>query len=98
MIIDTAKLPSDLAGSTVKVLCHLAEAGHDTLTELAKLARISTGAVTGLIDRAEARGWVARFRVADDRRMVRVELTQRGRELVEGMKPQPPAEDASQAA
>lgn len=98
MIIDTAKLPSDLAGSTVKVLCHLAEAGHDTLGELAKLARISTGAVTGLIDRAVARGWVARFRVADDRRMVRVELTQRGRELVEGMKPQPPAEDASQAA
>jgi DNA-binding MarR family transcriptional regulator len=89
MIIDTAKLPGDLAVSTLKVLCHIAEVGHETLTELARLAGISTAAVTGLIDRAEARGWIVRFRVADDRRMVRVELTQRGRELVEGLKPQP---------
>ena len=38
--------------------------------------------VTRLVDRLEAAGWVERARIADDRRVVLVKLTARGRELL----------------
>lgn len=38
--------------------------------------------VTRLVDRLDAAGWVARARIADDRRVVLVKLTARGRELL----------------
>lgn len=49
--------------------------------ELARLADLSTGAMTNRLDQLEEAGLVKRLRDPDDRRGVLVELTQRGREL-----------------
>jgi MarR family transcriptional regulator, lower aerobic nicotinate degradation pathway regulator len=53
-----------------------------TMNELAKLLALDKSSVTGLIDRAERRGLVARVPSATDRRSVRVSLTAAGRSLV----------------
>jgi DNA-binding MarR family transcriptional regulator len=49
--------------------------GPMTAGQLAQAVRLTTGAVTGVLDRLEAAGLVRRARDADDRRKVIVELT-----------------------
>jgi len=53
--------------------------GAVTATELAREARLTTGATTALIDRLERAGYVRRVRDERDRRRVYVELTDRAR-------------------
>ena len=53
-----------------------------TMNELARLLDLDKSSVTGLVDRAERRGLVARVPSAADRRSVRVTLTAEGRSLV----------------
>ena len=53
-----------------------------TMNELARLLDLDKSSVTGLVDRAERRGLVARVPSAADRRSVRVALTADGRSLV----------------
>jgi len=53
--------------------------------ELASLLACDSSNVTGLVDRLEARGLVARQPSPDDRRVKRVVLTPGGRELREQM-------------
>lgn len=52
--------------------------GRRTPTELAARLQLSTGAITGLVDRLEAAGLAQRRRHATDRRKVMVELTEAG--------------------
>ena len=51
-----------------------------------KLLR-SGGNVTVVIDNLEKHGWVRRERQTDDRRMIRIHLTQQGRKLIERVFP-----------
>lgn len=88
MIIDSAKIPPQMGGSLIKALCHLAEVGEARATDLADLVGFSTAAATGLIDRGESLGMMARARTADDRRVVTAQLTDTGRTLVESLKPE----------
>jgi DNA-binding MarR family transcriptional regulator len=53
-----------------------------TMHELARLLELDKSSVTGLVDRAQRRGLVARVPSDTDRRSVRVELTEAGRALV----------------
>jgi DNA-binding MarR family transcriptional regulator len=53
-----------------------------TMNELAKLLGLDKSSVTGLVDRAERRGLVARIPSTADRRSVLVGLTDQGRALV----------------
>jgi DNA-binding MarR family transcriptional regulator len=53
-----------------------------TMQELARLLDLDKSSVTGLVDRAERRGLVARAPSPADRRAVRVRLTDEGRALV----------------
>jgi MarR family transcriptional regulator, lower aerobic nicotinate degradation pathway regulator len=53
-----------------------------TMNELGKLLGLDKSSVSGLVDRAERRGLVARSPSAEDRRAVRVRLTDCGRSLV----------------
>jgi DNA-binding MarR family transcriptional regulator len=53
-----------------------------TMQELARLLDLDKSSVTGLVDRAERRGLVARAPSAADRRAVRVRLTDEGLALV----------------
>ncbi len=55
-----------------------------TMNELARLLELDKSSVTGLVDRAERRGLVARAPSAADRRAVLVRLTDAGRELISG--------------
>jgi len=52
-----------------------------TMLELAKLLGLDKSSVSGLVDRAERRGLVARIPSAADRRSVLVSLTDQGRQL-----------------
>jgi DNA-binding MarR family transcriptional regulator len=52
-----------------------------TMQELAKLLGLDKSSVSGLVDRAERRGLVARVPSAADRRSVLVSLTDTGRKL-----------------
>jgi MarR family transcriptional regulator, lower aerobic nicotinate degradation pathway regulator len=53
-----------------------------TMNELARLLGLDKSSVSGLVDRAERRGLVARIPSAEDRRAVLVGLTDQGRSLV----------------
>ncbi len=62
-----------LPGTDHKYLGFLLERGRITAGELAKLSGLTTGAVTGLIDRFEKRKLVKRVFAEDDRRKVLIE-------------------------
>lgn len=53
-----------------------------TMNELARFLGLDKSSVTGLVDRAERRGLVARVSSATDRRAVLVSLTDEGRSFV----------------
>lgn len=62
-----------------KLLCVLAS-GPRGMAELAQCFGVEKAALTGLVDRAERRGFVSRSPVAGDRRALRVTLTSSGRQ------------------
>ena len=72
-----------LPAAQARLLCMLA-AGPRRMSELAGLLGVERAALTGLADRAERRGLVARTAVPGDRRAVSVALTPEGREVAEG--------------
>jgi len=55
----------------------------ERMTNLAKHLRVTVGTLTTTIDRLVAKGYVLRRRLDDDRRVVEVELSQKGREAFE---------------
>ncbi len=62
-----------LSGTDHKYLGFLIERGQMTAGELSNLTGLTTGAVTGLIDRLEKKKLVKRQAAADDRRKVIIE-------------------------
>jgi len=52
----------------------------DTPAELARLAGVDTSAMTRTLDRLEAKGLVRRTRSNEDRRTIKIELTETGKE------------------
>ena len=57
--------------------------GGMPMSRLADMLDVSVSNATGLIDRIEERGFVERIRVASDRRMVVVQLTPSGRQMLD---------------
>lgn len=57
--------------------------GRRTMRRLAEEAGVAAATMTGIVDRLVARGLVDRQRRSDDRRVVEVVLTDRGREAFE---------------
>jgi DNA-binding MarR family transcriptional regulator len=64
------------------------QVGSKTPAELAEMAGCTRATMTGLIDSLERDGLVRREPDAQDRRMMRVVLTEAGRSLIETMLPQ----------
>ncbi len=56
-------------------------------SQIARLIMVNSSTVTGVIDRLEKKGLVARLRNDPDRRIIRVELTDEGRALAEKAPP-----------
>jgi DNA-binding MarR family transcriptional regulator len=68
------------------VMAALYRAGEGLrMSDLSDVLMVSNGNVTGIVDRLEAEGLVARVAVEGDRRAVRVRLTTAGREAFEDM-------------
>ncbi|MFI9817805.1 MarR family winged helix-turn-helix transcriptional regulator [Saccharothrix variisporea] len=78
----------DLERWEFDVLASLRRAGAPyelTAGALLKSAMVTSGAITNRIDRLEARGFVRRAQSPSDRRLVRVRLTDAGREVVDAV-------------
>jgi DNA-binding MarR family transcriptional regulator len=58
-----------------------------TFVELSRRLLVTSGNLTGIVDRLEAAGYVLRAPDTRDRRVIRVELTSAGRELIAEMAP-----------
>lgn len=67
----------DLNFSQYITLKHLAE-GTASVTDLASVAQLNPGAMTRLLDKLEQRGIVARVADPNDRRALRIHLTEAG--------------------
>lgn len=69
-----------------KAILLLSKAGSQSLGQLSEGLARARCTVTGLVDRLEAKGLVKRIRSREDRRMVYVSLTDKGRELAQELK------------
>lgn len=65
----------------VKAMVHLAEYGTQTMGELAEGLKITTPSATGLVNPLAEMGFVVRDRDDEDRRVVRVSLSEHAREM-----------------
>lgn len=72
-----------LSPADFEAVQYLAEAGAVPAGRIAEAMQITSGAVTGLIDRLERSGWVERARHEVDRRQVVVRLAAERRELID---------------
>lgn len=84
--VGRALAPLDLAPWAFDVLATLRRQGPPyrlTPTELSRATLLTPGAMTNRIDRLEAAGWVRRDAEPNDRRAVRVSLTDAGFALVD---------------
>src|SRR5487761_2678601 len=61
------------------------EGGPRAVRALAEALDVSQASATGIVDRMEQRGLVARERGDHDRRVVRVEITEQGLALIAGL-------------
>jgi DNA-binding MarR family transcriptional regulator len=79
------------------MLAELARSGDEgfTFVELSRLLLVTSGNLTGIVDRLEAEGLVARNPDQSDRRVIRIRLTPRGRQLTREILPKH-AEDVHQ--
>lgn len=68
----------------LNVLAVLEADGPLSMRALAEALDVSQASATGIVDRMEQRGLVARERGAEDRRVIRVALSDQGRELIAG--------------
>jgi DNA-binding MarR family transcriptional regulator len=69
------------------LLANLEREDGQTLAALSRRMLVTAGNLTGLVDRAERDGVVERRPDPNDRRLSRVFLTSRGRDLVQGVIP-----------
>jgi DNA-binding MarR family transcriptional regulator len=74
--------PGGLSYAQVRALVTLADEDAVTAGQLARLAGLTPGSVTTMLDHLEEKQIVERRRSESDRRVVVVSLTPRGRELV----------------
>jgi DNA-binding MarR family transcriptional regulator len=78
-----ADAASGVSAARLSVLSVLAYAGDRTVTELAAAEQVATPTMTRLLQAMEDAGHVRRARDAEDRRVVRVTATARGRRVLE---------------
>lgn len=77
--VDRALAPYDVTAAQFSIMAHLAYDLADSASALCSGMSYDPGAMTRMVDRLEAKGFVQRVRERDDRRKVRLELTREGR-------------------
>jgi len=76
-------LDPGITGHQFVVLKMIKDHGQMTVSQVAECLGVSLSAVTALVDRLCKAGMVERHRSAEDRRVVRLEITGEGRQLVQ---------------
>jgi DNA-binding MarR family transcriptional regulator len=80
---------ADLTGPQLTVVKLLEAFGDLSLSELSEKIRAQNSTVTGIIDRMEREGLVTRERSKEDRRVVYIKLTAKGRDLARDIPVEP---------
>ena len=80
---------SNLTGPQLTVVKMLHHLGDLSLSELSDRIRAGNSTVSGIIDRMEREELVRRVRSKEDRRVVHIKLTDKGRELASSVPIQP---------
>jgi len=80
-LLDQDMAPLGLTAMQWRPITCLDKKRADTAAGLAKVIDVDTGAMTRTLDRLEAKGLVARTRSQEDRRVVRIELTEAGQAI-----------------
>jgi DNA-binding MarR family transcriptional regulator len=78
-----------LTGPQLTVVKMLEALGDLSLSRLSEKIRAQNSTVTGIVDRMEREGLVVRTRSATDRRVVHIQLTEKGTELASEVKVEP---------
>ena len=78
-----------LTGPQLTVLKMLEGVGDISLSELSERIRAQNSTVTGIIDRMEREGLVVRARSTEDRRVVRIKLTDKGSRIAREVSVEP---------
>jgi DNA-binding MarR family transcriptional regulator len=81
------RLADDCTMPRFDLLANLEREDGQTLAKLSRRMLVTAGNLTGLVDRAERDGVVERRADPSDRRLSRVYLTPKGRELITGLMP-----------
>ena len=81
------RLADDCTMPRFDLLANLEREDGQTLAALSRRMLVTAGNLTGLVDRAERDGVVERRADPSDRRLSRVYLTPKGRELITGLLP-----------
>ena len=80
---------ADLTGPQLTVVKMLEQVGDLSLSELSDAIRAQNSTMTGIVDRMEREGIVERVRSTEDRRVVRIHLTDKGKKLAIGIPVEP---------
>lgn len=76
-----------ITGAQWVILMRIANGCGSTAAELCRFSRYDTGSMTRMLDRLEEKGLIHRARSDRDRRVMRLELTEAGRDLYPLMPP-----------
>ena len=76
----------DLDSTEYSILRRLVECGSMPMVQMANQIMVTQGWITGLIDSMEERDLVERLRSKDDRRVIQLNITERGRKVFEEAK------------
>ncbi len=75
---DPSLAPLEITAAQYIIISVLAKRGVDSAAQLCKDLSYDAGAMTRMIDRLEAKGLISRNRCPEDRRLVKLELTEAG--------------------
>jgi DNA-binding MarR family transcriptional regulator len=78
--LDQEIAPLGLTAMQWRPLALILRGTADTPAELARFIGVDTGAMTRTLDRLEAKGLLRRTRSSEDRRVIKIELTESGKE------------------
>jgi len=81
MEIDAALRPLDITGQQMGILLSLTQGAASTPLEISKLLEIDTGLMTRMLDKLESKGMLQRQRSEEDRRVVNLIVTDKGRDV-----------------
>lgn len=77
------RMVNNLSLTQFKVLYKLDCVGTLKVSELAESTGLTSGAITGVTDKLLTEGYVDRVRAEDDRRVVYIEMTAKGKDMLE---------------